>query len=86
MPVVFQADGYRFHFFSREGDPREPVHIHVANRGTGDAKLWLYPEVAIAYNYGFDARTQRWLIAQVTERREEIESAWHEHFGTGNQG
>jgi len=29
MPLVFRWKGYRFHFFSNEGDPREPVHIHV---------------------------------------------------------
>ena len=59
MPVVFLADGFRFHFFSSEGAPREPVHVHVAKRGIGDAKLWLYPEVTIAYSHGFDARTER---------------------------
>jgi hypothetical protein len=80
MPVIFFESGYRFHFFSAEGEPREPVHVHVAKRGEGDAKLWLYPDVSIAYNRGFDARTQRWIVAQVTARRGEIESAWHEHF------
>lgn len=48
MPVVFFESGYRFHFYSSEGAPREPVHIHVAKRSDGDAKLWLYPEVSIA--------------------------------------
>ncbi|MCP3734354.1 DUF4160 domain-containing protein [Sphingomonas sp. RP10(2022)] len=85
MPVVFIERGYRFHFFSSEGDPREPVHIHVAKRGVGDAKLWLYPEVTIAYNHGLDARTQRWISEQVSLRREEIVSAWHEHFGTRDE-
>lgn len=30
MPKVFEWRGYRFHFFSYEGTPREPVHIHIA--------------------------------------------------------
>ncbi len=84
MPVVFWDQGFRFHFYSSEGDPREPVHIHVAKRGEGDAKLWLYPEVTFAGKPGFDARTQRWLIGVVEMRRDEIESAWHEHFGRGD--
>jgi hypothetical protein len=25
MPVVFRFNGIRFHFFSNEGDPREPI-------------------------------------------------------------
>ena len=38
MPVVFRQDGYRFHFFSREGNPPEPIHIHVA-KAEADAKI-----------------------------------------------
>jgi hypothetical protein len=84
MPAVFWKDGFKFHFYSSEGDPREPIHIHVAKRGEGDAKLWLYPRVSFAYNYGFDARTQTWLIRIAEEHREQIESAWNEHFGSGD--
>ncbi len=79
MPVVFRLDGIRFHFYSDEGDPREPVHIHVARAGA-DAKFWLFPEVELAYNRGFDARTIRRLQEIVANHRSEIEEAWHEHF------
>ena len=84
MPAVFRESGYRFYFFSDEEDPREPPHVHVMKDGI-DAKLWLYPDVAFAYNHGFDARTQRWLARVVATRRTEIEDAWHDHFGTRNQ-
>lgn len=84
MPAVFTSDGFRFYFYSNEGSPREPMHIHAAKRGAGEVKLWLYPEVRMAYNYGFDARTERWVLSEVRARRVEIESAWHEHFGTGD--
>ncbi len=80
MPVVFRDQGYRFHFFSNEGEPREPVHIHVT-KDDADAKLWLYPEVEYAYNRGFDARTQRWIAGIVMARRQEIKDAWDDHFG-----
>jgi hypothetical protein len=79
MPVVFREGGYRFHFFSDEGDPREPVHIHV-RKGRDNAKFWLYPEVSVAYNRGFPSRVQAELIRMIEERREEIESAWNDHF------
>ena len=39
MPVVFRERGYRFHSYSDEGDPREPLHVHVAKAGA-DAKFW----------------------------------------------
>jgi hypothetical protein len=31
MPVVCRWNGFRFHFFSNEGDPLEPVHVHVTS-------------------------------------------------------
>lgn len=79
MPTVFRADGFRFFFYSNEGDPREPVHVHVM-KGGGEAKFWLHP-VSVARSSGFDARTQRRLAALVSENAALIEKAWHEHFG-----
>lgn len=79
MPVVFRHNGYRFFFYSNEGDPLEPVHIHVLRDGA-EAKFWLQPEVNIAYNSGFNARTLAMLSRIVEDRRTEIESAWHDHF------
>ncbi len=29
MPTVFRQDGYRFFFYSNEGDPRAPQHLHI---------------------------------------------------------
>ncbi|MEK7343820.1 MAG: DUF4160 domain-containing protein [Pseudomonadota bacterium] len=79
MPVVFRVDDCRFHFFANEGDPREPVHIHVARSGA-DAKFWLYPDVELAYNRGFDARRIKRLRDIVEARRDEIEDAWNDFF------
>ena len=79
MPVVFRRDGFRFFFYSNEGDPREPIHIHV-RRGDGDAKFWVSP-VALESSDGFDARTLRELARMVEENAPRIERAWHEHFG-----
>jgi len=57
MPVVFRRNGFRFFFYSNEGDPREPVHIHV-RKGEDEAKFWIGP-VSLASSEGFDARTLR---------------------------
>jgi hypothetical protein len=54
MPVVFRDGGVRFFFYSNEGDPREPVHIHVMREGDV-AKFWLYPLPSVAYNRGYNA-------------------------------
>ena len=55
MPVVFVLRGYRFFFFSNEGDPREPIHIHV-RKDSKLAKFWIELEVTLADSYGFSAR------------------------------
>lgn len=82
MPVVFRHEGFRFYFYSNEGDPRAPHHIHVMKDGI-DAKFWLWPEVLVAYNDGYNARTLRELVEVVERRREDIARAWDEFFGQG---
>ncbi|MCC5992878.1 MAG: DUF4160 domain-containing protein [Rhodobacteraceae bacterium] len=80
MPTIFLADGFRFFFYSNEGDPREPVHVHAMGNG-GEAKFWLRPEVTVARSARLDARRLRRLTRIVEARREQIERAWHDYFG-----
>ena len=80
MPVVFRYKGFRFFFYSNEGNPREPVHVHVRSGGS-EAKLWLDPQVRVAASYGFDAGTLRELVEVAQTHREMIERAWHDYFG-----
>ncbi|MDX5362794.1 MAG: DUF4160 domain-containing protein [Pseudazoarcus pumilus] len=79
MPVIFRYRGFRFFFYSNEGNPREPVHVHV--RGAeGEAKIWLQPAVTVANSEGFDARTLAELVRVVENNTELIERSWHEYF------
>ena len=80
MPAVFRYRGIRFHFFSNEGNPREPIHIHAEGAG-GEAKFWLRPDVRVASNAGFDRRTLAELVAVVEQQRDLIERSWNEYFG-----
>jgi hypothetical protein len=79
MPTVFCECGFRFFFYSNEGSPREPVHIHV-EKGGAEAKLWLNPAVQVAYNSGYDMRTLRELCQIVETNRNLIERTWNEFF------
>ena len=79
MPVVFRHGGFRFFFFSNEGNPREPAHIH-ARKGSASAKFWLMPEVRVAHSDGFNAQTLRELTGIVEENKELIERTWNEYF------
>jgi hypothetical protein len=79
MPVIFRYKSYRFFFYSNEGSPREPIHVHV--RGSdGEAKFWLYPMVHLGGSDGFDAGTLRELAEVVEQNVALIERAWNEHF------
>ena len=79
MPIVFRAEGYAFFFYSNEGNPREPLHVHV-RKGAAVAKFWLYPEVCLAESYGLNSQEQGRLATIVAGRRQEIEEAWHGFF------
>jgi hypothetical protein len=80
MPTVFIYRGFRFFFYSNEGTPREPLHIHV-EKDNQEAKFWLEPEVSVAYNDGYDARTLRELLEIVEINKDRIARAWNEYFG-----
>jgi hypothetical protein len=79
MPVVFRDRGFRFFFYSNEGAPREPLHVHV-ERDSVEAKFWLEPTVSVAYNDGYDARTLREIQGLVETNKNQIVRAWNEHF------
>jgi len=80
MPVIFRYKGFRFFFFSNEGIPLEPAHVHV-RQGGASAKFWLRPEVRLADSHGFDASTLRELAGVVEKQRDLIERIWNERFG-----
>lgn len=66
-------------FYSNEGNPREPAHIHV-ERGSGEAKLWLRPEITVAYNDRLSARDLGTAVRLAEENRGTIETVWSGFF------
>ena len=79
MPVVFRYKGYRFFFFSNEGDPPEPLHIHV-RRGEAVAKFWMLPHVSVAESFGMNSAELRELMQIAEDNREMIERYWNERI------
>jgi len=79
MPVIFRHRGIRVFFFSNEGEPREPIHVH-AQRGDSLAKIWLKPMVLVAHSYGFSSGELKELLRAVEGNEELIEKAWHDYF------
>lgn len=78
MPVVFRWKECKFFFFSNEGNPREPLHIHVRSN-EARAKFWIKP-LSLAENIGFPAHELNNLISVINDNQDLIERVWHEHF------
>jgi hypothetical protein len=55
MPTIYRVRGYSFFFFSNEGYPQEPAHIHV-RKGSSTAKFWLEPEVMLESSFALNAQ------------------------------
>jgi hypothetical protein len=81
VPTVLKAAGYRFFFFSNEG--QEPAHIHV-EQAERYAKFWLTP-VSLASNVGFRSRELTALVQLVGEHRVLFQEKWNEYFGHQNR-
>jgi hypothetical protein len=79
MPLIFRQGPYRVFFYSNEGDPREPMHVHVKS-GDGEAKIWMAPFVSVADCSGFNSRQLKDICDMIVARRRMIEIAWHDHF------
>jgi len=80
QPVAIRQGGLRYYFFSNEGQPPEPPHIHVKGGGR-DAKIWLEPAISIADSYGFNPRELSNILRVVEDNRDLLLRAWHDHFG-----
>jgi len=79
MPVVLRWKGYRFFFFSNEGDPLEPAHIHI-QKAEAIAKFWVEPKVELEHSYALTSKELKDLRKVVEENKEEIRKAWYEYF------
>jgi hypothetical protein len=78
MPTVLIVDGFRFFFYSNENN--EPVHIHVEKDG-GSGKIWLEPEIAVAWFYGFTNKEEKEISGIIKEHAEAFKNKWYEYFG-----
>ena len=78
MPKILEVNGYKFYFWSEEGN--ELPHIHV-RKGDGKAKIWLEPEIKWEYYKDFTVREQRDIRRLINKNYEYLINQWHEFFG-----
>jgi hypothetical protein len=77
MPTIDRWGPYRAFFYSNEGN--EPAHVH-ARAGGKEAKFWLH-DLSVAINAGFPPHEIADIIRHLRQNRDDLMSAWHEHFG-----
>lgn len=77
MPTILRKNGFRFFFYSHEGN--EPPHVHILGRN-GEMKIWLNP-IQIGRVYNLSNKDQRDAL-KITEENVILFSnywrAWHE--------
>jgi hypothetical protein len=72
--------GFKFKFFSNEGN--EPPHIHVF-KGNGlypKAKYWLTPHPKLVYSEGFTVQEQRIIEEIISHKHAFMLKKWKDHF------
>lgn len=77
MPTVLNIKGFRFFFFSLEGN--EPPHIHIEHADKV-AKFWLNP-VSLASSSGFRSHELNRLRLLIIEHKALFLEKWHAYFG-----
>jgi hypothetical protein len=76
MPTVLRFKGYRFFFFSNEGN--EQIHIHI-EKADSYAKFWLDP-IRVAFDFGFNSKQLREINSILEENQALIIEKWDEYF------
>jgi len=81
MPTIPYVQGWRFHFYSNEGN--EPMHVH-AEKGEAECKYWLHPDtfdIEEEFEYNCTSRLRREVRQIIFQHFDQIVAAWREHLG-----
>ena len=76
MPTLLMKNGFRFFFYSQEGN--EPPHVHV-QYGRATAKFWLNP-VNLASVQGMKVKDMSSASKLVKEHEKLFKEKWNEYF------
>ena len=80
VPTLLTQGGFRFFFWSNEGDPLEPPHVHV-EYGDGVAKYWLEP-VQLADSAGMRAADLKRAREIIEANAANFQERWDAHFNS----
>ncbi len=86
MPQIFKIGSYWVYFWANEGEPIEPVHVHVAEGApTANAtKIWITSagKCLLANNNSHIPGVALRNIMRIIEARsQEVVDKWHLYYG-----
>ena len=76
MPTILKLLGFRFFFYSNEGN--EDPHVHV-EKGDAHGKYWLDP-LKEDYMRNFKAGEERKAKRIIEENQADFKEKWNEYF------
>lgn len=87
MPEIFKHLGYKIYFWSNEGEPLEPVHIHISKgiQQKDGTKLWLLKngDTILVHNKGkVPDHEIRKIQKAIKKNKNLVISLWIAHFGS----
>ncbi len=86
MPTILLVLGWRFFFFSNEGN--EPPHVH-AHKGETECKYWLKSElyeIEEAWSHNLTPRLRREVRRIIFDHFDLIVGEWEKSFGGKTNG
>lgn len=86
MPQVFKIGSYWIYFWTNEGKPLEPIHVHVSqgSPSANSTKVWItkYGKCFQCNNNSrIPDRTLRNIMRIVEARSDEVIKKWIDYFG-----
>lgn len=87
MPQIFRFNSYILYFWSNEGEPVEPIHVHVSVKTPSktSTKIWITKELKAKVennNSNIPQKDLNNICTLIELRAFEIISKWKEYFNT----
>lgn len=86
MPQLFKIGGYYVYFWSNEGRPIEPVHVHISSGAPTEngSKVWVTSRgrAYLEHNRSrIPPSALRSIMRIIEARSDEIVAMWEDYFG-----
>ena len=88
MPQLFRTGPYVIYFWSNEGQPLEPIHVHISQKTSANAtKVWISSTRKTSLcnnNSRIPDRILRGIMRLIEARSDEIIQKWIDIFGSAD--